>query len=129
MQLKEAKNHIDNIKPILISEGLLPSLINVKDSEFNYMPHDLIVEINELMLLTNMAIEPIMPGIDLTIRSGNSYLVEKKLAFYLKSEFNDRVTITRYKNFGLYNLGAGPEYYIPIIVHISLFNDLFSRVT
>jgi hypothetical protein len=124
MQLQEAKIHIDNIKPILISEGLLPSLIDVKDSKFNYMPPDLIVEINELMAQTKMAQPPVMAGIDLTIGSGNSYLLEKNLAFHLKSKFNDRVIITRYKNFGSYNLDPGPEYYIPIIVHISIFNDL-----
>ncbi|MHB8156189.1 MAG: hypothetical protein ACYDEQ_02140 [Desulfocucumaceae bacterium] len=136
MGLKEAKIHIDNIKPVLLSDNLLPSKIDTKyiNPESWHIPNELITKANTFINLSIDKIRPsLLPGIDLTILPGNNYLLEKYIRIYYLNTVNNNnesITFAITKSFPnkFASLKPGPHYYISVVMEIINFKGLISKV-
>lgn len=134
--LKEAKIHIDNISSLLKEEALLPSKIDTKNENLNFMPSALIIkaiEYKSTMQHYNIPNFPLISGIDLTIMPGYDYFFEKSIYVYVgKIDGYEEYQVFKYRK--RYRKGTnlrekGPHYFMPLIFHIDTFNHLISSVS
>jgi len=128
----EVKTHLNNLKPLLESDNLLPSKIRYKGLDYkdwDFMPNQLIMRAESYLKLKNRAMAPLRPGIDIIILPDNNYLLESYLRLFFfdeKLSMTDAVTFSITKRFPDENNIAkpGPYYRIPLYDLIVDFNQL-----